>query len=160
MHVPIIRNTPNYIHTHVHTHHQYTYILGQAKPSYNLLKAFCICFYRIHYMSIFWFEKDANYQFLFKRKLKRRAARNVELGKGIIDVKLMEPYFELPWNKHAQFMEKRIAKREANKRAREQREQRESIEDCSNYHVRVEDDTPPKKASPPRALVASLAPLS
>ena len=107
-------------------------------------------------MSIFWFEKDANYQFLFKRNLKRRAARNVKSGKGIIDVKLMEPYFELPWDKHAQFMAKRVAKLQANKRAREHVSQsKEFEEDCSNYYVPVEDDTP----SPPKK-VATLATFS
>ena len=105
----------------------------------------------------FWFEKCPTEQFLCKRALKRKAARNLKAGKGIIDVKLMEPYFELPWDKHAQFMYKRKAKIEAKKRAKEEATKAKELEDdCSNYFP-IENYLPiePEPAIPPqRAMIA------
>ena len=115
----------------------------------------------------FWFEKCPTEQFLCKRALKRKAARNLKAGKGIIDVKLMEPYFELPWDKQKQFMYKRKAKIEAKKRAKEEATKAKELEDdCSNYfpienYLLIE----PKPAVPPQlsridVIVQNMEPLA
>jgi len=118
----------------------------------------------------FWFEKGPAEQFLFKRVLKKKAARNLKAGKGIIDVKLMEPYFELPWDKTQQFLHKRKAKIEAKKRAKEAKEEatKELEDDCSNYfpienYLPIQPEPQQAMIAPPSlidVIIQNMEPLS